>query len=108
LRDRYARTNEVKDLERSIAVKQQAVDLTQNHFPNSPDLPSQLNNLGNGFRDHYARTGEAENLERGIAAFQQATQQALDINTNVSLTSARNWLRWAFSRPSLERSGPSL
>jgi hypothetical protein len=60
LRDRYARTGEIKDLERSIEVTQQAVDLTQNHFPNSPDLPSQLNNLGNGLSDRYTRTGEVK------------------------------------------------
>jgi len=98
LSNRYARTDEVKDLERGIEVFQQAVALTQKHFPNSPDFPKFLNNLGNGLNNRYARTGEVKDLERGIEAFQQATQQGLDIDTNASLTSARNWLRRAFNR----------
>ena len=98
LSNRYDRTDEVKDLERGIEVFQQAVALTQKHFPNSPDFPKFLNNLGNGLNNRYARTGEVKDLERGIEAFQQATQQGLDIDTNASLTSARNWLRRAFNR----------
>jgi CHAT domain-containing protein/tetratricopeptide (TPR) repeat protein len=98
LRNRYARTGDVKDLERGIEVYQEAVALTREHFPNSPELPKFLNNLGNGLSDRYARTGDVKDLERGIDAYQQATQQGLDLATEISLGSARNWLRWAFNR----------
>jgi hypothetical protein len=53
-------------------VFQQAVDLTQKYFPNSPDLPSRLNGLGNGLSTAIPGTGEVKDLERSIEVFQQA------------------------------------
>jgi CHAT domain-containing protein len=50
--------------------------------------------LGN----RYTRSGEVEDLARAIAVFERAAKLGLEIATNVSLTSARNWLVWAFSR----------
>ena len=51
---------------RPSGVYQQAVQRTP---PDSPDLPSRLNNLGNGLRDRYARTGHLEDLEEAIRVY---------------------------------------
>jgi CHAT domain-containing protein len=72
LRDRYARTGEVDDLERAIEVYEQAVERTTT---GSPDLPSILNNLANGLRDRYARTGKQDNLAWAIEVCKQAVEQ---------------------------------
>ncbi len=68
LRDRYARSGQLADLEEAIGRWQEAVQRTP---PDSPDLPSRLNNLGNGLSDRYARTGDlfaaAIALEQGQA-----------------------------------------
>jgi len=63
LRDRYARTDQLADLEEAIRVYQTAVQRTP---PDSPGLPGYLNNLGNGLRDRYARIGQLADLEEAI------------------------------------------
>ena len=72
LRDRYARTGQLADLEEAIRVFQQAVQRTP---PDSPDLPSLLNGLGNGLSDRYARTAQLADLEEAIRVFRQAVQR---------------------------------
>jgi len=61
----------VSDLELAITYYQQAVSLTP---ANSPDLPSRLNNLGNGFSNRYVSTGATNDndLELAIGYYQQA------------------------------------
>ena len=71
MRDRYARTGDLADLEAALTAHQQAIQATP---PDSPDRPARLNNLGNGLRDRYARTGDLADLEAAITAPQQAIQ----------------------------------
>jgi exonuclease VII small subunit len=59
----------LEDLEEAIKSYQRAVTGTP---PDSPDLPSRLNNLGNGLSDRYARTGRLEDLEEAIKSYQRA------------------------------------
>ncbi len=92
---RYQRTGALSDLDDSIANAQQAVELTPE---GSPDLPGRLNNLGNWLSDRYQRTGELSDLQQGIAAYKKAAQRGLEVALEAGLTSARNWLRWAFGR----------
>ncbi len=72
LRDRYARTGQLADLEETIRVYQTAVQRTP---PDSPNLPRNLNNLGNGLYTRYARTGQLADLEEAIRAYQTAVQR---------------------------------
>jgi CHAT domain-containing protein len=102
LRDRYARTGDLTDLQAGIENYQRAVQLTP---AGSPDLPGYLNNLGNGFSNRYARTGDLTDLQAGIENFQQAAQRGLEVALEDGLTSARNWLRWAFGREAWEEVG---
>jgi CHAT domain-containing protein len=94
---RYARSGELADLENSISYLQKSVKLTPE---DSPYLPIYINNLGLGLRDHYAHSGELADLEQGKQAYQQATQKGSEIALEAGLTSAKNWLQWAFTRQS--------
>lgn len=97
LTSRYTLTGVLNDLEEAIKIYQQAVTLTP---ANSPELPSVLNNLGTGLRDRYAHISDLSDLRAGIEAFQRAAQRGLEVSLEMALTSARNWLIWAFTRQS--------
>ena len=71
LRDRYAHTGAVVDLDLAITAFQQALELTPAEHP---DRPGNLNNLGLGLHDLYLRTGSPSDLEAAIAAFQAALE----------------------------------
>ncbi len=71
LRNRYARTGVLGDLEQAIAYCQQAVEATP---LNSPERARNLNNLSLGLRDRYARAGALGDLELAIACSQQAVE----------------------------------
>ena len=43
--------------------------------PDSPNLPTQLNNLGIGLRTRYTRTGQLADLEEAIQVYQQAVDR---------------------------------
>ncbi|EIJ41787.1 hypothetical protein BegalDRAFT_0879 [Beggiatoa alba B18LD] len=108
LRDRYSHSRELADLQAGIAAFQQAIEKTP---PNSPKLSGYLNNLGAGLRYHYSRSGELADLQAGIAAFQQAVGLGEKHSIADWLTSARNWLNWAFERNSwteIEEAYPAL
>ncbi|MCS6846804.1 MAG: tetratricopeptide repeat protein, partial [Anaerolineae bacterium] len=66
---RYWARGQMADLERALALWQQAVALAP---PDAPDRAALLNNLANGLRDRYARTGALPDLEAAIEASQQA------------------------------------
>jgi CHAT domain-containing protein len=102
LGDRYARTGDLTDLQAGLAAFQRAVQLTP---AGSPGLPTYLNNLGSGLRNRYARTGDLTDLQAGLENYQRAAQRGLEVNLEESLTSARNWLRWAFERQAWEEVG---
>ncbi len=70
LRRYWARARQ-EDLNRALALWQQAVQRTP---PDAPDLPSRLNNLGTGLRSRYARTGRLEDLEEGRTAYERACE----------------------------------
>jgi len=111
LKDRYSRLGDLKDLQAGIEAHQQAVALTQQNSPNSPNLPAIFNSLGNGFRDRYEHLQHEVDLKQGKETFKQALQ--LEKNAPIAdlLTSARNWLNWAFKRNSweeMEESYPSI
>ncbi len=100
--NRYAYTGDLTDLQAGIEAYQRAVQLTP---AGAPDLPMFLNDLGTGFQDRYARTGDLTDLQAGMEAFQRAAQRGLEVALEVSLTSARNWLYWAFGREAWEEVG---
>ncbi len=68
---RYWRTGQVEDLNAALRLWQQAVQATPKGHP---DLPSRLNNLGNGLWTRYSRTGRMEDLEEAIRVHRQAVQ----------------------------------
>src|SRR5207237_1118388 len=76
LRDRYARTGELADLEAAIVAFQQAVQACPS---NSPERPARLSDLGNGLRDRSARTGELADLEAAIVALQATSPDSPDL-----------------------------
>ncbi|MCP3896780.1 CHAT domain-containing protein, partial [Moraxella sp.] len=74
---------------------QKAVKLTAE---NSPELPINLNNLGNGLSDRYARLGDLNDLSEAIINYQKGAKRGLEVALQEGLRNARNWLRWAFDR----------
>jgi CHAT domain-containing protein/tetratricopeptide (TPR) repeat protein len=66
---RYGARGRLADLSRALELWQQAVSCTP---PDSPELPRNLNNLGNGLRSRYAGTGRLEDLQEAIRVSQQA------------------------------------
>jgi len=99
LRDRYARTGNLQDLEQAIAHWQEAVHLTPE---GAPDLPSRLNNLALGLSDRYARTGNLQDLEEARATYREACTRGLVIAPEKALGAARNWGNWALERGAWE------
>ncbi len=97
LRDYYKTSNNLVDLEESISSSRKAINLIPD---NSPDLPNLLNTLANGLRKHYDASGKLANLEQGKQAYQKSTEKGLEIALEAGLTSAKNWLLWAFERQS--------
>ena len=70
LRDRYARTGNLADLDTAIRHSEEAVRLT----PSGTDRPGYLNNLGLGLRDRYARTGSLTDLDTAIRHYEEAVR----------------------------------
>jgi CHAT domain-containing protein len=108
LTDRYLCLGELADLQAGIAAYQQAIDKTPY---DSPDLPSMLNNLGTGLADRYSCLGELADLQAGIAAYQKAVKLGEKHSIADWLTSACNWLNWAFERnrwAEIEEAYPAL
>jgi hypothetical protein len=66
---RYQIAGRLTDLDRALALWQDAVRRTP---ADSPDRAMYLNNLGNGLSDRYARTGRIEELDAAIAAYEDA------------------------------------
>ncbi len=66
---RYWAGGRLADLDRALALWQDAVGRTP---ADSPDRASIQNNLGNGLRARYARTGRVEDLDAAIAAYEDA------------------------------------
>ncbi|WP_069472616.1 CHAT domain-containing protein [Candidatus Marithrix sp. Canyon 246] len=97
LRDYYKISGNLVDLEESIAYSQQAIKLIPD---NSSYLPSLLNTLANGLRKRYDTSGKRADLEQGKQAYETAAQKGLEIALEAGLTSAKNWLQWAFERKS--------
>ena len=95
LRDRYAHTGRLENLEQAIAAFQQALAQTAS---DAPDRPGRLNNLGNGLRDRYGRTGRLEDLKQSASSYRQACEQGLAGTLEAALRSARNWGGWAVAR----------
>jgi len=69
---RYWASGRPKDLDQALRCQQEAVQRTS---PDSSDLPSRLNSLGNGLHAHYTHTGQLEDLEQAITVYQQAVQR---------------------------------
>ena len=90
---RYWRTGSIADLDKALALWQQAVEATP---PDSPDRPMFLNNLGTGLRERYERTGRLEDLEAAIRVFREAVEATPPDSPNrpTILTSLGNGL-WA-------------
>jgi tetratricopeptide (TPR) repeat protein len=106
LRERYARTGELPDLEGAIHNFERAVELTP---AGSPILPMYLGNLGNGLRERYARTGELPDLEKAIYNFERAVELTPASSPNLPrlLGNLGNGLRERYARtgelPDLEK-----
>ncbi|HNU06073.1 MAG TPA: tetratricopeptide repeat protein, partial [Anaerolineae bacterium] len=66
---RYWATGGLADLNRALELGQTAVQRTP---PDSPDLPSILNNLAAGLRARYARTGALQDLHDAVGHWQRA------------------------------------
>ncbi|KAF6750585.1 CHAT domain-containing protein [Ephemerocybe angulata] len=69
----FERTGDLSDLIDSIAMHQQAVDLTPDGHA---DLPGRLSNLGNVFLSRFERTGELSDIVDAISAQQKAVDLA--------------------------------
>ncbi|KAF5323854.1 hypothetical protein D9611_008438 [Ephemerocybe angulata] len=69
----FERTGDLSDLIDSIAMHQQAVDLTPDGHA---DLPGRLSNLGNMFLSRFERTGELSDIVDAISAQQKAVDLA--------------------------------
>jgi len=106
LRERYARTGELPDLEGAIHNFERAVELTP---AGSPILPMYLGNLGNGLRERYARTGELPDLEKAIYNFERAVELtpagSRDLPGHLSNLGSGLWKRYGHTRelPDLEK-----
>ncbi len=95
----YVQNGKLSDLEDSIAAYRKAVSLTPEK---SPCLPSVLNNLGAGFSNRYERIGDFADLETAIIAYEKAAKIGLDVSIQDSLSSARSWIKQAFTMQSWE------
>jgi hypothetical protein len=94
---RYWRTGSIADLDKALALWQQAVEATP---PDSPDRPMFLNNLGTGLRERYERTGRLEDLEAAIRVFREAVEATPPDSPNrpTILTSLGNGLGARYER----------
>jgi hypothetical protein len=95
LRDRYARSGRLEDLEAAVEAYREAVNTTPS---DSPDRARYLNNLGNGLRDRYARSGRLEDLEAAVEAFRNACELGLEASLESAFIGARGWGKWALQR----------
>ena len=94
LRRHWAR-GRMEDLDHALECWQRAVQETPS---GSPDLPSRLNNLGNGLRDRYSRTGQLADLEEAVRSYRAACTLGALGAPNEVLNAARNWGNWALQR----------
>ncbi|MBK8985332.1 MAG: CHAT domain-containing protein [Chloroflexi bacterium] len=69
---RFWAQGQIVDLNRALELWQTAVQRTP---PDSPDLPSRLNNLGVGLSDRYDRTGQLADLEEAIGVWETAVRR---------------------------------
>ncbi|MCS6848347.1 MAG: CHAT domain-containing protein, partial [Anaerolineae bacterium] len=92
---RYWARGRMADLERALALWQQAVALAP---PDAPDRAMYLNNLANGLRARYARTGALPDLEAAVERYRQACQEGLNDSLDIAATAARSWLQWSVER----------
>ena len=92
-RTAIARTGRLEDLEEAIRVCQQAVARTP---PDSPELPSHLNNLGTGLSVRYGRTGRLEDLEEGATSLPAGLRVGARFEPRRRrILSGRSWGDWA-------------
>ncbi|MEU4218775.1 CHAT domain-containing protein [Actinoplanes sp. NPDC026623] len=75
LRERYARTGDPADLDRAIAVGNEAVGLADTH----PDLNAVLGNLGNCYLERHDRDGNPADLDRAIELVERSVTLHPDI-----------------------------
>lgn len=73
LRDTYAHTREIQDLQAALDVFQQLVQLLPADSPLRSDV---LGNVGHGMHECYQRSNDPADLDAAINAFQQAVQVA--------------------------------
>ncbi len=93
----YERSGRLEGLEQVITAYQKAVDLAADDFP---ELPGFLANLGTSLRLRYEHTKKQEDLDKGIVLYERACQKGGQIDINVVLASAYNWISWATERKS--------
>ncbi|MCB0043998.1 MAG: CHAT domain-containing protein [Caldilineaceae bacterium] len=83
------------DLDLALQFWTEAVEATP---AGSPDLPSRLNNLGNGLSDRFARSGREADLEAARTSYRRACELGQESAVEEALRSARNWSSWALGR----------
>jgi CHAT domain-containing protein len=98
LQSRYQRTGEIADLDQSIEVLEQA----SKECSGSNILPGVLKNLAGGFRMRHERIGRNEDLQRAKSTYELACTVGFDLSVDAGLSSAHDWLMWAFERKSWE------
>jgi len=72
MREFYIQTENFSDLEHSISISQQVVDLIRKKDPNSPELPVYLNNMGDSLMYRYTKTQHISDLAETVKAYQEA------------------------------------
>jgi CHAT domain-containing protein len=96
---RYERTQGRSDLDEAIDAYQRAVAGTSQSAPTAPGV---LNSLALGLRKRFEDSGSAADLHDSIAVFEQAAQKGIEASSQMGLTAALNWGRWAFAREAWE------
>jgi hypothetical protein len=72
---RFERLGDLSDINKSVLMKEDAVQLTPDGHP---DKPSRLNNLGNSLAHRFERLGDLSDINKSVLMFEDAVQLTPD------------------------------
>ncbi|KAJ7867030.1 CHAT domain-containing protein [Mycena leptocephala] len=72
---RFERLGDLSDINKSVLMKEDAVQLTPDGHP---DKPSRLNNLGNSLLGRFERLGDLSDINKSVLMFEDAVQLTPD------------------------------
>lgn len=91
----YLMTGDVEQLGRALAAVQEAVDQAPVTLPARPIY---LATLGVILREKFGKEQRLKDRDATVAAYREGASSGLQLNLELAMGNARNWLNWAFER----------